>query len=596
MWPKEYRDSAWSELSRPWDIAVIGGGITGAGILREATRLGLRALLVEQSDFGWGTSSRSSKLVHGGLRYLAEGQVRMARRSVRERKRLLAEGPGLIDPLGFLIATYKGDHPGRWTYSAGLSVYDLLALQWSHRHYSAEELMALAPFIEGNSLQGGFRYGDAQTDDARLVLRVIQESVAAGGTALNYAAAEELLIEHGGVVGVRVCDRVQERTAEVRARVVVNATGAWADGLRHQVDAPPRIRPLRGSHLIFPADRLPVSDAVTFLHPIDRRPVFIFPWEGITLVGTTDVDHGQPLEREPGISADEVAYLMAAVEAQFPSLGLGLDDVISTFAGVRPVIGSGQIDPSKESRDHVVWEEQGLLTVTGGKLTTFRRIALDALKAVRHRLIDLPPLDDDVPALDPVSFVLPGGEALDDAAWTRLLGRYAADAPALVEAAGPGELEPIPGTQSLWAELRWAARSEAVVHLDDLLLRRVRLGHLLPRGGERLLPRVRAICQAELGWSDARWEVEEAAYLELWRTAYYLPDAAAVPDWRAMLDEARAQREAERPLRRRRRRIKISAAGAAIAALGVVGAVVAWRYMAHRRGVLRCARCARDDR
>jgi glycerol-3-phosphate dehydrogenase len=368
---------------------------------------------------------------------------------------------------------------------------------------------------------------------------------------------------------------------------VINATGTWADALRSQVGAPARIRPLRGSHLIFPSERLPVTEAVTFLHPIDRRPVFIFPWEGITMVGTTDVDHDQPLDAEPGASPQEVAYLMAAVEAQFPTLELGLEDVISTFAGVRPVIGTGQEDPSKESRDHVVWDEQGLLTVTGGKLTTFRRIALDVLRTARHRLPGLQPLDDDLPALNPVSFVLPGGEELDDASWARLLGRYAGDAAALVEAAGPGEMEPIPGTQSLWAELRWAARSEAVVHLDDLLLRRVRLGHLLPKGGADLLPRIRAICQPELGWDDARWAQEEAAYLALWRRAYSLPAAAEVPDWHTLLAEARARRVAEWPARRRRRVIKVSALGSALALLALILAALYWRS---RRARMRTGR------
>src|SRR5512146_894755 len=174
------RDAIWQRIGGPWDIIIIGGGITGAGLLREAAHLGVRALLVEQRDFAWGTSSRSSKLVHGGLRYLKEGQVRLARASVRERQRLLAEGPGLIEPLGFLIATYRGDRPGRWTYKAGLSVYDLLALRWSPQHYSTEDFGFLAPRLAQSGLTGGLRYGDAQTDDARLVLRVLQEATANG--------------------------------------------------------------------------------------------------------------------------------------------------------------------------------------------------------------------------------------------------------------------------------------------------------------------------------------------------------------------------------------------------------------------------------
>ncbi|RPI22882.1 MAG: glycerol-3-phosphate dehydrogenase/oxidase, partial [Chloroflexota bacterium] len=373
MWETGWRDEVWSGLARQeeeWDIVVIGGGITGAGILREASRLGLKTLLVEKRDFAWGTSSRSSKLVHGGLRYLKEGKIRLTRASVLEREQLMHEGPGLIDPLGFLLTIYKGDFPGRWTMRMGLSVYDLLALRWDHEYYSPQDFEMLAPHISRSGLECGFRYGDAQTDDARLVLRVIREAVADGGTAINYVAAETLLWgedpETGQktVAGVRLCDNTQPRRCDVKARAVINATGAWADQLRSQAGGAERIRPLRGSHLIFPAWRLPVAQAVNLWHPIDKRPVFIFPWEGVALVGTTDLDHDQPLDGEPGISPEEVAYLMAAVEAQFPSLGLGLEDIISTYSGVRPVIGTGKADPSKESREHVIWEENGLLTVT----------------------------------------------------------------------------------------------------------------------------------------------------------------------------------------------------------------------------------------
>ncbi|MDI7275923.1 MAG: FAD-dependent oxidoreductase, partial [Anaerolineae bacterium] len=179
--------------------------------------------------------------------------------------------------------------------------------------------------------------------------------------------------------------------------------------------------------------------AVSFLHPDDRRPVFVFPWEGITLVGTTDLDHDQPLDDEPAISSEEVDYLLAAVEAQFPALGLGPGDVIATFAGVRPVVGTEELDPSRESRDHVIWQEGGLLTVTGGKLTTFRPIALDALKAARAHLPGLPAPDRRAPVLNPVDLPLPGADHLDQAQRRRLLGRYGSDAPALVAAARPGE-------------------------------------------------------------------------------------------------------------------------------------------------------------
>lgn len=567
MWQQNWRDELWSKLDQPWDIIIIGGGITGAGILREATRLGLKALLVEQRDFAWGTSSRSSKMVHGGLRYLKEGKVGLTMASVQERQQLLVEGPGLIDPLGFLLANYKGDRISRFIYQAGLTLYDLLAWQWpfgrkrpatTHQRYDPQAFRLLAPHLTPNHLQGGFSYGDAQTDDARLVLRILQESVAAGGFALNYATATHLLRdEHGRITGVHLRDNESERTAQVYGRVVINATGAWADRLRAQVRQkssarPTAVRPLRGSHLIFPAWRLPVAQAVNFAHPLDGRPVFICPWEGVTLVGTTDVDHDRPLDEEPAISPDEVAYLMAALTAQgAPGLALTLDDVIATFAGVRPVIGSGKADPSEESRDHVVWMEDGLITVTGGKLTTFRLIALDVLKAARHALPELPPLDEDMPILNHVdeAILAQGGPQtayLDQALRRRLVGRYGAAASQLIAEAQPGELTFIPGTPILWAELRWAAQAEGVVHLDDLLLRRVRLGLLAPEGGAAWLPHIRTICQPLLGWDDARWHAETTAYLALWRRCYALPDRATIPNWRHML--AKAARRHTTPL------------------------------------------------
>ncbi len=527
MWRNGWRDAVWSRLGRPWDVLVIGGGITGAGILREAARRGLAALLVEQRDFAWGTSSRSSKLVHGGLRYLKEGKLRLTRASVAERERLVAEAPGLVERLGFLLATYEGAHPGSLTYRAGLSLYDLLAVRWSHQHYDPEDFRMLAPHIELRGLKGGFRFGDAQTDDARLVLRVLAEAVAAGASALNYAVADGLIREAGVVSGVRLSDRVGQRSAEVRASVVINATGAWADRLRQELGAPRRIRPLRGSHLTLPAWRFPLAQAVTVSHPEDQRPVFFMPWEGVTLIGTTDVDHEGPLDEEPAITADEVRYLFAAIEAEFPSLGVTPRDVMASFSGVRPVINTGKADPSRESRDHAVWDDEGLLTVTGGKLTTFRLMALDALKAARRRLPALRGPVSIARALDPVGPSLPAGaDALDDDVRRRLIGRCGAEAARLVADARPQELTPIPGTRTLWAELRWAARTEAVVHLDDLLLRRVRLGLLLPDGARDLLPEVRSICQDELGWDDARWEREVDAYLRLWRACYSVPAAA----------------------------------------------------------------------
>jgi glycerol-3-phosphate dehydrogenase len=428
----------------------------------------------------------------------------------------------------------------------GLTVYDLLALRWDHTYYSPQDFQLLAPHIRQDNLQGGFRFGDAQTDDARLTLRVIREAVADGATAINYVRADELIIEEQDVKGVVLNDLIDGQHAEAYARVVINATGAWADILRKSVGGSRQIRPLRGSHLLFPTWRLPVAQAVSFLHPFDHRPVFIFPWENVTLVGTTDVDHTSSLDMEPKISAEEVSYLLGAVEYQFPSLAISVDDIISTYAGVRPVIGGGKLNPSDESRDHVIWEEKGLFTVTGGKLTTFRLIALDVLNAIRQRIPEMSEPDHQMPVLNQIDLQKPECNTITDTCRRRLLGRLGAEACALVGAAQPGEMDIIPGTNTLWAELRWAARSEGVCHLDDLMLRRTRLGLILPKGGETILPVAKQICKAELHWNENRWQQEVADYQALWANCYSLPTTASIPDWKTKLTELMEEHQSHR--------------------------------------------------
>ena len=530
MWTKGWRERIWSQLDQHWDLIVIGGGITGAGILREAAKSGLKVLLVEQQDFAAGTSSRSSKLVHGGLRYLKNAQVKLTYESVHEREHLLRDGRGLVSPLGFLLVNYQGDRPPAWVFGAGLILYDILANKWSHRYYDSFDILELCPTLKPEQLRGGYRFFDAQTDDARLVLRVLREGVQSGGYALNYAAVTRLLkTRDEQVCGIILEDRSGQalRQMEIKARVVINATGAWADELRQAAGGAARLRKLRGSHLIFPQARLPLTRAVSVLHPRDHRPVFIFPWEGITLVGTTDMDHSDDLNAEPHISASEFEYLLQAVQALFPCLELSCADVQGTFAGVRPVIDTGKQDPSKESREYVLWEDHGLITVSGGKLTTFRLMACSALKRAIRQLGSHIPRALDEHILDP----LPSGEFLSQDFSTaglppntrlRILGRYGREAHTLLEAAGPDLLTPVGSTPSLWAELLWAARAEGVIHLSDLLMRRTRLGLTLPQGGLLLMDQIRSLTAAELGWNNAHWQAEMTAYTNLWQT-YYNP-------------------------------------------------------------------------
>ena len=533
MWKMGWRDQIWSEIKQPWDIIIIGGGITGAGILREAARLGLQSLLIEAYDFSSGTSSRSSKLVHGGFRYLKNAQIRLTYYAVRERERLLKEGRGLVNPLSFLMASFPSDPLPSWMIGMGLTVYDLLAFRWGHQYHDDKEMRELCPQFSNPQLLGGQRYIDAVTDDARLVLRVIREAVRGGATAINYTKAEGLLFNQRGMVcGVKIRDvstQHSSREAEVEAQLVINASGAWSDEVREMAyggSLPPRVkhlRKLRGSHLIFPQEALPLKRAISVFHPDDSRPVFAFPWEGVSIMGTTDVDHSQDLQTDPVISEEETLYLLRIGSFLFPDLELKISNIQSTFSGIRAVIDTGIADPSKESREHVIWNENELLTVTGGKLTTFRLMAKDALFSARKRLsVKIPSITSqrilDIPPSDPI-----WDPSIDQSIRLTLIGRYGNDTPEIIAAVRSDELSFIDHCNTIWAELRWAARAEGVVHLDDLLLRRVRIGLTLPRGGIPFLEQIRIIIQDELGWDDKRWEKERNRYENLWQRSYGLP-------------------------------------------------------------------------
>jgi glycerol-3-phosphate dehydrogenase len=533
MWQKGYRDILWSQLSKPWDVVIIGGGITGAGILKQASQAGLRALLVEAKDFAFGTSSRSSKLVHGGLRYLQNRQYNVTYESVRERERMLREGPNLVEPLKFFITSRSTDHTPAWKFGLGVVIYDLMGSKWANGHISAQQLVQACPAIGQENLLGAYYYYDAVTDDSRLVLRVVREAVMSGGKALNYARAVELLTDGSGqVTGIVLQDQSPEgqgRTCDVLANVVINATGPFADELRGKVGGQARIRKQRGSHILFKRSRFPIQSAFTLVHPWDNRVFFAIPWEGTTLVGTTDLDHPAELERatpEPCITADEVKYLMAALQYTFPDLGLTQEDIISSFAGLRPIVKSGEANhPSQESRNHIILNENGLITITGGKLTTYRRMAYETLQAAKPHLHPRLEIKDRQPMFEPLPHLNGKSALLPAEAVGYLSGRYGLETPRLIQQAETAELAPAANEiPTLWAELRWAAREEGVVHLDDLLLRRVRLGLLTPNGGLDQIETIRQIVQNELGWGDERWEQELAHYRRLWQQCYFLPE------------------------------------------------------------------------
>ncbi|MDF3931030.1 glycerol-3-phosphate dehydrogenase/oxidase [Pseudomonas citronellolis] len=521
-WNATWRREALAELAaHDWDLIVVGGGITGAGILREAARRGWRCLLVEQRDFAWGTSSRSSKMVHGGLRYIAKGQLGLTRDSVRERQRLLGEAPGLVEPLSFIMPHYRGGFPGPKVFGGLLALYDALAGRRNHLYYPLQQLRYLAPGLKEDGLLGGTRFADAVVDDARLVMRVLDEARADGGEALNGLRVLELSREGGKVTGLLAEDSEGAGRLHFRARAVALATGAWADRLR-RVEGDEHIRPLRGSHLLLPAWRLPVAHAFSFMHAADKRPVFVFPWEGATVIGTTDLDHRESLDQDARISAEEVDYLLAACAQQFPGAHIGAADIRSTWAGVRPVVSSGHPSkkPSDEKREHALWIEPGCVTLAGGKLTTFRLLALEVLRTCAPMLGREVAEEPGTVFGEPPAVELPG---LGPQPLRRLAGRHGRNLPQLarlIEAVGGGR---VGDSDCLWAELAWAAEGELVLHLDDLLLRRTRLGLLLPAGAAAELPAIRALCQPRLGWDDQRWAREEQDYLDLWRRCYSLP-------------------------------------------------------------------------
>ncbi|KPJ78836.1 MAG: hypothetical protein AMJ54_01760 [Deltaproteobacteria bacterium SG8_13] len=517
-----------AQLSTSWDLIIIGGGVTGAGVFREAARMKLQVLLIEQRDFAWGTSSRSSKLIHGGLRYLREGQLLLTREAVQERERLLREAPGLVEPLEFLVPVYKDRGPGKWILEAGLSLYDLIAAKRQHRFYPAEEFFHLAPHLDQKLLEGGFLFHDAQVDDARLVLRLIQEGISSGGVALNYTVADKLLHSaDGSVIGIRTADSETGYRRDLNCRLVVNATGIWAERFQPSPDPQRHLRPLRGSHLVYSPRSLPFNRAVSFLHPDDGRALFIIPWESVVLVGTTDLDHQQDLAVEPHATEEEVIYLVKALAKLLPALDFSLQNCRSAWAGIRPVLSKGGVSPSAESRQHILWEQKGLVTVTGGKLTIFRKMARDVLKKMKPYFPENPLPGDNDPVLFPIPDIPSTDVGLPEKPWRILCGRYGSRALELVGEARPESLMPIPGTRTLWAELPFAARHEQVRHLDDLLLRRVRIGMQSLRGGMPHIKRIQKLCRPYLGWDGTRWKQEISRYKQIWESYYALPPGLA---------------------------------------------------------------------
>lgn len=540
------RESAWQRLSsEPFDLLVVGGGVTGAGALRDAARRGLKAALVEAEDFASGTSSRSSKLVHGGLRYLENGELGLVFEAVSERRTLMNIAPHLVTPLGFVFPVYSHSRVSLTALRAGLWVYDGLSLFRSpklHRNLTRQDAERELPILETRELKGAPLFYDCATDDARLTLETVLDAVGLGAVALNHARVTGVVRDTGGrVVGVRVRDCLTGVEVVARATVVINATGPWSDRLRSLGREVPSqaLRPTKGVHVVFDAKRLPLAHAVVCTHPADGRVMFAVPWGDRAYVGTTDTDfEGDPSE----VAADggDVDYILACCRAYFPAAALSRDDVISTWAGLRPLVSQdGTASASSVSREHSIWvDPDGLVSIAGGKLTTYRRMGAEVVS----RALDLMKLMDRMPQAVTEARTgrepLPGGvdwperddvQAVADRVREASEGRLADDVCAyLAERYGTrsvavarttlgrqgGDQRLLEGRPELAGLVDWAVEQELAQTVTDMLVRRTQVFFRDLDQGLGCVGDVADRMGALLGWTPERRLAEVVAYQE----------------------------------------------------------------------------------
>jgi glycerol-3-phosphate dehydrogenase len=531
-----------------FDLVVVGGGITGAGVALDAASRGYSVALVEKSDFAAGTSSRSSKLIHGGLRYLQNFDLGLVREALLERSLLVRLAPHLVKPLPFVVPTFEGKRPDRML-GVGLNMYDVMSWrrgrdedeEWSperHRTVDGAEVVEFVPALAGRDPTAGYLFYDCQTDDARLVLTVLGEAERFGAVVANRCEVTGLVERAGRAAGVLVRDVLEGGEFELIADNVVNATGVWADRLRPQElyveEEVPVIRPSRGTHVTLPRERLDVR-AGAIVPAGGGRTVFVLPWLGRTLVGTTDNDYEGSVEHVPPADED-VAYLLEAVN-RFFGTELGPGDLSGAYAGVRPLISTG--DPKKSvdiSRKAELYEtSSGLVTITGGKLTTWRRMAKLAVdRIVEREGRDAPCRTQEIQLGMPVEAdALPEVPGVDEDSRVHLASRYghAANLVMRLAEADPALAERIsPELPDIAAEAAFAADHEQAHTVADVLLRRTRLGLLDARSlceeGAGGPPTVARAMAGQLDWDEARVERELADWREVARAEGLVPHAA----------------------------------------------------------------------
>ncbi|MDQ1515089.1 MAG: glycerol-3-phosphate dehydrogenase [Actinomycetota bacterium] len=550
--------------SEPFDVLVVGGGITGAGVALDAAGRGLRTALVERGDFAAGTSSRSSKLVHGGLRYLQQKEFRLVYEALAERQRLLRLAPHLVKPLPFLIPIFAAGVAGQTkarAYARGIGMalwmYDMTGgarIGKLHRRLSRREALELMPDLDGRKLAAGFLYYDARVDDARLTLSVVKTAASLGAVTANRVEATGLLRSGGLVQGAVLTDRLTGREFETHAAVVINAAGVWADELRaFDEGANPRsIRPAKGVHITLPAGRPALDIAAVLSVPGDRRSVFVIPWGDRIYVGTTDTDYDGPLD-DPQCTAADIDYLLGALNA-WVTKPVGRHEVLGAWAGLRPLVGgsgtlaavpAGKAGRTADlSRRHSVRvAPSGLVTIVGGKLTTYRAMAEDTVdEAVRVMRLQgsgggsgrrgADRRGGRVPDSRSGSTPLFGAEGYEelteDGAAERLgvapdvlahlagrFGGHARTVAAMVRDRPELGERLVPGLPYLKAEAVYAVRYEMALTLEDVLSRRTRALLLDAAASAGAAASVAGLMSAELGWSDEERSRQVDAFLAL---------------------------------------------------------------------------------
>ena len=504
--------------SRTLDVLVIGGGIVGTGIARDAALRGLSTALVERSDFASGTSGKTSRLVHGGLRYLKNYRIGLVRQAVRERDNLLERAPALVRPLAFTIPAYTRRGMGKGTLRFGLWVYDLLSrakVLPRRKWLTPAQVKEREPGLSSRTLEGGGLYHDALTNDARLVLAVARGAADAGALLANYAEAVRFLKADGRILGALVRDRMSMEEHEVRAAIVVNATGVWLDHLRSSPEPSTTVRPTKGIHVFLPRAKVGNRDAVVLSAERDGRMLFVLPWGPLTLVGTTDTDYRGDLDCVLP-DADDVSYLLESVNEAFPEAHVGFGDIVSAYAGLRPLIATTEASEESDiSREHEIFEDRdGLVSVAGGKLTTHRAMAQEVVDRVCRRLGRVSACTTASAYLGPTGGVQ--GElrslGVEESAAAHLASRHSTDDVRrwLGEPSGLGRIAP--ELPYLWLEVNVAVGSEMAQTLEDVMVRRLGLFYESHDQGLSVAEAVAGRMAALLGWNPARRELELAGY------------------------------------------------------------------------------------